>query len=308
MPFFFVIILLMAKYKSKAPLGASLVVLSSVFYASYGIWTKLMGNFFDGYMASALRSVLVLVILVPIAVAYQQIEPLRLKRNWPYIAGMLVASTLTWGPLYYAILHAGVGIGSAVAYAGIVLGMFFFGWLFAGERFTKDKALSALLGIVGLALIFSPTTKNIGWLALLGALLGGLSSAANSVFAKRIHYEATQSTIMLWSTSVVANFIMAAFYSKSLPAIGWLAQWFYLVIFAVASVIASWSFVKGTKLIEAGAAGILGLLEIVFGVIFGVVFFRERPTFIVLMGMAVVILAAAIPYIQHYNSQKGSLD
>jgi drug/metabolite transporter (DMT)-like permease len=293
--------------KTKAPLGASLVVLSSFFYASYGIWTKLMGNFFDGYMASALRSALVLLILVPIAFNYRQLEPLRLKRNWPYIVGMLIASLFTWGPLYYAILHAGVGISLAVAYASIVIGMFFFGWLFVGERFTKGKAVSALLGIIGLALIFSPTTKTIGWLALLGALISGISSAANSVFAKRIHYGATQSTVVLWSTSVVANFIMAGFFSELFPAIGWHIQWLYLVIFAIASVIASWSFVRGTKLIEAGAAGILGLLEIVFGVIFGALFFHERPTFVVLMGMAVVIIAAAVPYIQHYNGQKDSL-
>lgn len=299
----------MAQLKSKASLGASLVVVSSFFYASYGIWTKLMGNFFDGYMASALRSVLVLLLLVPIAVSYHQLEPLRLKRNWPYIAGMLFVSLFTWGPLYYAILHAGVGISLAVAYASIVIGMFFFGWLFAGERFTKGKAVSALLGIVGLALIFSPTTKSIGWLALLGALISGLSSAVNSVFAKRIPYKATQSTIVLWATSVVANFVMAAFYSKSLPVIGWRIQWLYLVIFALASVIASWSFVRGTKLIEAGAAGIFGLLEIVFGVLFGVLFFHERPTTVVLIGMTVVIVAAAVPYVQHYSKlRKGSLE
>ena len=61
---------------NKAPLGASFIILSSVFYASYGIWVKLMGNFFGGYMASALRSVLVLLFLVPLALAW-------LKSNSP---------------------------------------------------------------------------------------------------------------------------------------------------------------------------------------------------------------------------------
>src|SRR5437868_7048806 len=112
--------------KYSAPLGASLVVLSSVFYASYGIWTKLMGNFFQGYTASALRSVLVLLILLPIALYYRQLEPLRLKQNWRYIAGMVMASFFTWGPLYYAILHAGVGVSLAIAYANIVIGSFVF--------------------------------------------------------------------------------------------------------------------------------------------------------------------------------------
>lgn len=136
------------KTKSKklnAPLGASLVVLSSFFYASYGIWTKLMGDFFGGYTASALRSVLVLLILAPFAFILHKFEPLRLKKNWKYIAGMLFFSFFIWGPLYYSILHAGVGLALTVAYASIVIGMFFFGWLMAGEKFTKDKAISACL-------------------------------------------------------------------------------------------------------------------------------------------------------------------
>src|SRR5665647_716150 len=92
------------KNKSNAPLGAGLVVLSSLFYASYGIWTKLMGNYFDGYTASALRSVVVLLILVPIAIWYRKFEPLHIKKNWPYICGMVIASLFTWGPLL-SLIH-----------------------------------------------------------------------------------------------------------------------------------------------------------------------------------------------------------
>ena len=70
--------------RPTAPLGASLVVTSSFFYASYGIWTTLMGNFFGGYTASALRSVLVLIILVPIAFAYKQLGPVQWRKNRIY--------------------------------------------------------------------------------------------------------------------------------------------------------------------------------------------------------------------------------
>jgi drug/metabolite transporter (DMT)-like permease len=62
------------------------------------------------------------------------------------------------------------------------------------------------------------------------------------------------------------------------------------------------------KLIDAGAAGILGLLEIVFGILFGAVLFGERPGPIVLIGAAVIIAAAAVPYIRDYNTQKGTLE
>lgn len=295
------------KRTPKAPVGATLVVVSSIFYASYGIWTKLMGDFFDGYTASALRSVLVLLMLLPIAINYRAFEPLKLKKNWRYITGMFVAALFTWGPLYYAVLHAGVGISLSVAYACIVIGMFFFGWLFAGEQFTKDKAASASLGIIGLALIFSPSMSSIGWIALGAAVVSGLSVAANTVFAKQVRYNATQSTFVMWTTSVFANFLMALLFSTVHPPIGLHIQWLYLVFFAAASVIASWSLVRGVKLIDAGAAGVLGLLEIVFGVLFGVIFFHERPSVVVLAGVAVIILAASIPYLKYFNTKRITL-
>lgn len=287
----------MSKKSSPATIGASLVVASSLFYASYGIWTKLMGDFFQGYTASALRSVLVLIILIPIALTFRRLEPLHIKQNGKYIVGMFVSSLFTWGPLYYAIQHAGVGISLAINYASIVIGSLFFGWLFAHERLTKDKAISAILGFIGLGLIFSPSTANLGWLALAGALVSGLSAGANAVFCKQIHYSATQATVVLWAASVAANLLMAIILREHYPVIGAHIEWLYLVIFAIASVIASWLLVKGVKLIDAGTAGILGLLEIVFGVLFGVLFFHERPDALALVGMAVIIIATAIPYL-----------
>jgi drug/metabolite transporter (DMT)-like permease len=297
------------KIKSAAPIGASFVVVSSFFYASYGIWTKLMGDFFGGYTASALRSILVLLLLVPIAFAYRQLCAIDWRKNWRYFVGMVVASAFVWGPLYFAILEAGVGISLAITYAGIVSGMFIFGWLFAGERITRSKWTSIALGLVGLWLVFSPSiAAGFGWLALVAALVSGLGSAANSVIAKKMPYNATQATVFLWIASVVANIPMAFLLQEHAPSVGWHIQWFYLVLFAVASIIASWAFIKGVKLIEAGAAGVIGLLEIVFGVLFGVIFFSERPGLVVLSGVAIIIVAAAIPYIKDYNARRGTLE
>jgi drug/metabolite transporter (DMT)-like permease len=291
----------MSERKRAASLGASLVVLSSLFYASYGIWTKLMGDFFDGYMASALRSVVVLFTLVPIAILYRQWEPIDWKHNARYLLGMLLSALLIWGPLYYAILHAGVGLSLAINYASLVIGAFFFGRLITKERLTRDKLLSAALGLIGLYLVFSPSVASLGWLALIAAAVSGLSGAANMVMAKQISYSTTQSAIAVWTTSVIANAFMAFIFSDPIPVIGWHIQWLYLVIFALASVIASWTLIKGVKLIDASIAGILGLLEIVFGVAFGALFFGERIGSIALLGVLIIIASAALPYLKDYS-------
>jgi drug/metabolite transporter (DMT)-like permease len=296
-----------SRRRPTAPLGASLIVLSSVFYASYGIWTKLMGNFFGGYTASAVRSVLVLVILLPLAVGYHQLERINWRSDGRYILGMIISSLFNWGPLYFAILHAGVGIALSVNYAGIVVGMFVFGWLFAGERFTRDKLLATALSFAGLWLIFTPNAADLGWTALLAATVSGLSGALNSVMVKRVSCNATQSTLLTWSASAIGSFVMAITLREARPALGWHAQWLYLVWFAVASVAASWLFIRGLKLIDAGAAGILGLLEIVFGVLFGAGLFHERIGVMAALGIMVIIAAAAIPYVNDYNTQQGTL-
>jgi drug/metabolite transporter (DMT)-like permease len=140
------------------------------------------------------------------------------------------------------------------------------------------------------------------------AALSGLGSAFNTVIVKKIPYNATQSTVVMWVASVIANVFMAFIFRERYPAIGLHMQWFYLVLFAVASVIATWSLIVGIKLIEAGASGILGLLEIVFGVGFGMIFFHERPDVLALVGAGIIIAASAIPYIKDFNILKGTLD
>lgn len=176
-----------------------------------------------------------------------------------------------------------------------------------GERFTKDKLVATTLGILGLGLVFSPSIKTAGLLALIAALTSGLAVGANMVTIKKLPYNASQSAILLWGTGVT-NVPVIFLLRERPPSLGWHAEWGYLLLFVVASVVASRIFIKGLKLIEAGAAGILGLLEVVFGVLFGVVFFHERPGIVVLIGIASILAAAAIPYLQHYNARKGTLD
>jgi drug/metabolite transporter (DMT)-like permease len=291
----------------KAPLGASLVVLSSLFYASYGVWTKLMGDYFDGFTSTIFRSFFVIVVLAPVLVANKSWVRINWKRDGKYLFGMLVASSLVWGPLYYAILKLGVGVSAAVNYGAIVIGMFLFGWLLAREKFTKDKLLSCVLGFVGLSLVFINHSAAFSVLPLLAATVSGIAIAANMVIAKQIPYSGTQSTILLWLASLLSSIALCGIFQVKVPVFELQIEWLYLVMFSLASLVASWTFVRGTKLIDAGAAGVLGLLEIVFGVLFGIVIFSERPGVVVLLGALVIIAAAAIPYLKDYNAKRGTL-
>ncbi len=289
----------------KSGTGVGLIVLSSIFYVSYGVWATLMGNFFGGYTASALRSVLVLIILLPIAFFRHKLGPLELKKNWKTILAMIFVSSLIWGLLYYSVQKAGVGVSSTINYAAIVIGMVFFGWLLAAEKITASKKWSLTIGLLGLSLIFIQTsTGSIELLPLIAALVSGLAVAANTVIAKQLPYNATQATCVLWATSVLANLPMVFILNEPLPQVGLHVEWLYLLVFAIFSILSSLTLIYGLKYIEAGLAGIIGLLEIVFGIIFGVVLFSETIPPLTLLGAGIILLAAAFPYLHKLYSDR----
>ena len=61
--------------RAAAPLGASLVVLSSLFYASYGIWATLMGDFFGSFTGLLFTGgIMLLWIFIPLLLALRSFK------------------------------------------------------------------------------------------------------------------------------------------------------------------------------------------------------------------------------------------
>jgi len=297
------------RHRVSAPLGASLIVGSSVLYASYGVWTTLMGDFFGGgYATSALRSALVLAIFVGAAAVTGQMGGFSLRTKWRWWAGALGASVLMWGPFYYAILHEGIGVALSMNYGAYIVGTFAFARIVLRERFTKDKWLATGLSFAGLYLLFTPNLAAVGWVALGAACVSGVSFGAINIVLKGAPYGVMKSNVMMWSTSLVANILMAVVVGQRVPAAGWDVRWVFLGLFAISSIVSSLMYVGGLKLIEAGAAGVLGLLEVVFGLVLGVVSFGQHVTIIALVGVVFILGAAAIPYVKDYNARRGTLE
>ena len=281
-------------------LGSVLVVISSLFYATYGVWTKLIGDSFGGYSASAVRSLVVVTVLLPAALILKKVEPLKLKQNYKAILGLTLFSCLIWGPLYYAVLKAGIGVALSVAYAAIVIGGLIFGRIFNKEPLTKFKLASLLLAMIGLSLMYSPKTSDITILPILAACLGGLASSANSAIIKKIDYGATQATLVMWYTSIIANISMAIILRENIQ-LSFGVNYLYIFLFAISSILSTLAVVKALKFIDLGLAGILGLTEIVFGVALGVLLFHEKLAFNQIIGVLIIMLACLLPYI---NSAK----
>src|SRR6187402_1367955 len=102
---------------SRAPLGAGLVVASSLMYASYGVWVVLIGDSFGTFTQAVLRSGIVIVLLLPIALWRKELRRINWRRDAWWLVAQLIASLLIAAPFYYAVLKIGVGLGIGISYA-----------------------------------------------------------------------------------------------------------------------------------------------------------------------------------------------
>ena len=285
------------KVHPSSTFGTSLIVLSSLAYASYGIWVKLTGEFFGNFTQAVVRGALVALFLLPLALRHNQLRRIEWRRDWALFGGLLISTTFISAPLFYSVRTVGVGVANAVCYTGIILGSFFFGRLFAGEAYTREKRFSTILGLIGLWLIFTPLLDGVGSLGIVAALISGLAAGLNMVINKKLPYTATQTTIITWSATALTNAPFIFLFKEPLPMLALDVHWLYLLLFSISSLTASWLLIRGLKHVEAGVAGILGLLEIVFSVLFGILFFHERLTLPIFTGILFILFAAAIPYL-----------
>lgn len=263
-----------------------------------------MGSSFGDFSQSAIRSVFVILYLLPFAFYHKSLSKMMWRRDWKWLLTLLVASCFISGPLYYAYNHAGVAITTLFSYTGMLIGYICFGMIFSKEKFTKDKLFAVVLSVLGLVLTFGLKFKMSELIPVLAALSSGLAIGYEGVAIQKIKYSATQSTIIAWTVGIIVNVPIGLALHEKIPTNFISKAWLYLLIFSVISVLSSWFNIAGSKLIEAGAVGIIGLCEVVFGVLFGVAVFHEKLSFAIAVGMILIVGAASLPYIIELKGEK----
>ena len=74
-------------------------------------------------------------------------------------------------------------------------------------------------------------------------------------------------------------------------------MWLWQLGYTVASMLAFWLIIEGLKYVEAGIGGLLGLLEIIFSIVFGIFLFGEELSSKVIIGGCLILVAAALPHL-----------
>lgn len=282
-------------YRTK---GVVLILLSALAFASFAIWSRLIGTEAGIFYPSWIRSLLVALILTPIVLWRGEFIAFR-RRDLGWLAVFLLCTSSTNFPIFYAFNHMDVGTAYLLSFVVTLLTMYVVGLLFLSERLTPVKILAFLVACVGLYLTFSFSIATFTFLAALAAVLQGIAVGGETAFSKRLsdRYTPLYLSAVGAYAGVVVTFIVGLVVGEpqfvTVPA----TFWAYEIIFTLVGIIGFWAVLEGLRHVEASIGGLIGLMEIVFGVLFGVLLYHEGLSTKVLLGGLCIIVAAALPNI-----------
>ena len=278
--------------------GIILIFLSAVMFGSYGMWSRLIGSSHGVFYPGWTRSLIICLILTPIVVYTKQVVAIK-KEDYKWMVVFLGVTSLTQAPLFYAFNHMDIGTATLLFFVTMLLTMYSIGYLFLAEKLNKIKIASFFIAMIGLSIIFKSSIVTFSFFAAFMAVVNGVASGGEIAFSKKLSGKYS-SLFLIW-LSWIAITITNAIISLAIGEIQYIPQlsmyWMYQVLYAIAGILGFWLVVEGMKHVEASVGGLLGLLEIVFSLLFGFIVFHQGITPKVLMGGIFIIIAAAIPHI-----------
>ena len=277
---------------------ASIISLLSaaLLWSLWGVFSRLLGIDFGIFYQAFSRGLIIFLILF---------GGLLVKRNWKKILpadykwflGMGLFGLLSAVSAFIAFNYLTIGTTLFAFYAASTLGGYFLGSILFREKLTRIKIVSLLISLAGLFVIFSLTFERADLFYLSLSALGGFGFAGWQIFSKKVsdRYSLIQvMTIDNLIFTVISLFLTLGFKeSIILPNLSFL--WFIVVLFALLVLGAAFLNIYGFRHLEAQKGSLIMLLEPVFGVIFGWLFYRESLTIYPLIGGALIIFGAALP-------------
>ena len=276
--------------------GSIFIAVSALFFSTYGIWSKLMTGVFGEFNQAWIRALLLLAALIPFGVKTKQFKRIK-KQDYKWFLIISLSGGLNQAPYFFGFKHLPLGTATLLFYLMLTIGAYLIGKLFFKEKITLLKYLSLGLAIIGLGVIYKFTLTSNQILPAIYTAISGLLGASVVVFSKKIssNYSETQILSSVFAAMFVCNVFLSLLFKEITPTFNLNTPWIAQICYAVTMLIANSAVVVGFRHLEPSIGGIIGLLEVIFAAIFGVIFFDEQITFSLIIGGILIIGAIGLP-------------
>lgn len=277
-------------------MGYGIILLSALLFGTYGVWSRLMGDTFDPFYQAWVRSVLIILIMLPFMLVGKNFRKIE-RQDWPQVGLYILFCIFTQVPLYYAFNNAPIGTVQLIFYSVFVMTAYIVGRVYLGERITKIKLLAMALAFVGLAIVFGTSVIAFAPLGLALAALNGVASGGEVSTTKKVSDKYSPALLVFWGWvfTLVTHLPLSLLVGETqhIPQLN--EAWMWLMIYSVVNAAAFWLVIVGFRFVDASIGSLIGLTEVVFGVLFGALLFHEALTWSVVVGGGIILLAAMLP-------------
>jgi len=141
------------------------------------------------------------------------------------------------------------------------------------------------------------------------AFLNGVASGGEIAFSKKLSgsYSPLYLSWLSWIAILATNGIASRVVSEVQHIPSFNVAWLYLGAYAATGIMGFWSVLKGIQYLESSVGGLLTPLEVIFGIIFGIIIFNESLTFRIVLGGLLIIGAAILPHFHKVMSSNSAM-
>ncbi len=171
------------------------------------------------------------------------------------------------------------------------------------EKPSKTDIAATLIAFVGAAFIIRPTPGNLVLVPSLIGLYGGFGAGCAYVFVRRATGKGAATPVIvicfsLFSCMLTLPFMIFNFSPMSLK------QLLILVAAGMAAAVGQFAITSAYKFAPAKKLSVFDYIQVVFAALWGILFFRETPTFLSIIGYVIIIGVALIRWEKARTEEK----
>ncbi len=280
--------------------GYVAILFSTFLYGWFGVLVKMIGTEIPIFFQTLSRnSVIVGALFVILVLSRQKFRITHTSDLYKIVArasfGFVNVSTAL-----VAFQQLSIGLAYILFFAGLMFGSFAIGTIYDKEKLSKIKLISLSLTIAGVITVYAYRTELSGDIIYMFlAVFSGLCVAFWNVFARYIREDLSATALGYYDSIFLALFSLIAslLFRETwvLPSFStvWGANMAMALTFICAGVLVPYGF----RRVEVQVGSILLPLEIVFGVVFGYLFFHEVVNLPLIIGCALIIVASVLPHV-----------
>lgn len=271
---------------SASRIWVMLALMSALGFAAMAVCVRIASQTLPQTEVVFFRNFVALLFLLPLMIR-QKVSlktknfHLHLLRNVAGLAAMYL--------YFYALSQLPLADALLLNYTSpLFIVMFAILWL--KETFTRQRFIAALIGLVGVSLVFHPSSQIASLAGVLGLASGALAGLALTT-VKRLSGRESSISIVAWF-AILASIISAIplFWDFIWPH-G--EQWLYLIAMGLFGTLGQVGLTLAYARAPATQVSPLGYASLIFAGIFGFVLWNEAPDVLGLVG-ALTIIAAGI--------------